>query len=291
MSSLSVRFRGVRGSLATPGRDTARYGGNTACVELVAGEERIVFDMGSGLRQLGAELPGGSRVTFFLSHYHWDHILGLPFFAPAYDPTSELVIHGATRQGRGVRELLAGQMVTPYFPVGLGELRAGLQFRSIESGAQVEVGEARVTARELNHPGGALGFRVDHRDASVVYATDFEHGTNADEALIDLARGCDVLIYDAMFTPAEYPRHVGWGHSTWEAGAQLARKAGARRLFLFHYNPSHDDRQLDALVKQARTVFPATEGAREGRTYPVTAPAIGRRRPAAQLAAHRVRAR
>lgn len=291
MSSLSVRFRGVRGSLATPGRDTARYGGNTACVEVLAGDERIVFDMGSGLRQLGTELPSGSKVTFFLSHYHWDHILGLPFFAPAFDPTCELVIHGATRMGRGVRELLAGQMVNPYFPVGLGELRAGLQFRSVASGTRVQVGEALVSVRELNHPGGALGFRVDYQGASVVYATDFEHGTAADEALVELARDCDFLIYDAMFTGQEYPRHVGWGHSTWEAGAQLAQRAGARRLLLFHYNPAHDDRQVDAIVRQARAVFPATQGAREGRLYQITASATGSRRPMRKVAARRVRAR
>lgn len=289
MAELAVTFWGVRGSLATPGRATAKYGGNTSCVEVRAGEERIVFDMGSGLRLLGASLAGRRSVkaTFFLSHYHWDHILGLPFFGPAYDAASELVVHGATRLGKSVREILAGQMINPYFPVGLGEMQATLQFRTIESGARVRVGPATVLARELCHPGGALGFRVECGSSSVVYATDFEHGCGGDDALVELARDTDLLIYDATYTVPEYRSHKGWGHSTWSAGTRLARAAGARRLVLFHHDPAHDDAAIDDIVRQARVKFPRTEAAREGRTIELGEAGASRRAPRVRAAARR----
>lgn len=272
MARLSVRFWGVRGSMATPGRGTAKYGGNTACVEVRCGNELLIFDMGSGLRQLGNALEGSDpvRASFFLSHYHWDHILGLPFFAPAYDPDAVLQIHGATRLGKSVREILAGQMINPYFPVSLGEMRASLEFRNIESGGQVSVGDALVTARELCHPGGGLGFRVECDGASLVYATDFEHGTEADDELVELARETDLLIYDATYTVPEYRTHKGWGHSTWAEGVKLAKKAKARRLVLFHHDPSHDDAAVDAIQSLARKRFPATDAAKEGKVYNLT---------------------
>ena len=267
MAQLIVRFWGVRGSLATPGRATARYGGNTPCVEVVAGDQRIVFDMGSGLRELGNSLHGRRPVhaTFFLSHYHWDHILGLPFFKPAYDPGSELVVYGATRLGKSVRDILAGQMINPYFPVSLAEMKGGFEFRTVESGSVVDLGDARVTVRELAHPGGALGFRVDRGGSSVVYATDFEHGCGGDEALVELSRGADLLIYDATYTVPEYTRYRGWGHSTWAEGIRFCREAGVKRLVLFHHDPSRDDKAVDEIVREARTQFPRTEAAREGR--------------------------
>jgi phosphoribosyl 1,2-cyclic phosphodiesterase len=271
MPGMLVRFWGVRGSLATPGRATSRYGGNTSCVECQFEGERLIFDMGSGLRELGRSLAsqGGVRATFFLSHYPWDHILGLPFFGPAFDPRSELAIYGATRLGKSVREILAGQMINPYFPVSLGEMRSTLQFRGMENGAVVRVGPFTVHARELSHPGGALGFRIEAGDAAVVYATDFEHGTPADDALIELSQGADMLIFDATYTPEEYDRYRGWGHSTWAEGVKVCRTAGVKKLILFHHEPSHDDRTVDDIVKAARAEFPNTDGAREGRAYEV----------------------
>lgn len=269
MADISVRFWGVRGSLATPGRRTARYGGNTSCVEVRCGDELLVFDMGTGLRGLGESLSGRAarHVSFFLSHYHWDHILGLPFFAPAYDPRATLRIHGATREGLAVGEILSGQMVPPYFPVRMAEMPARLEFVPLADGARVQVGDAQVLARELSHPGGALGYRVERGDASVVYATDFEHGTAADEELVELARGADLLIYDATYTVPEYRRHKGWGHSTWAQGVRFARAAGVGRLVLFHHDPAHDDLIVEDIVRQARSRFPATDAAQEGKTY------------------------
>jgi phosphoribosyl 1,2-cyclic phosphodiesterase len=295
MAQLKLTFWGVRGSLATPGRSTAKYGGNTACLEVVAGEERIILDMGSGLAQLGKHLRGAApmKANIFLSHYHWDHILGLPFFGPAYDPRNELVIHGAPRLGKTVREILAGQMINPYFPVSLAEMRSTLHFHGIESGGKVHLGDTTVIARELAHPGGALGFRIERGGSSIVYATDFEHGCGGDEALIELSKDADVLVYDATYGVAEYRTHVGWGHSTWAEGVRFAKAANVKRLVLFHHDPAHDDSEVDELLRLARAKFKNTEAAREGRTISLGSsrsavpPAKPRRTASARTAARR----
>jgi phosphoribosyl 1,2-cyclic phosphodiesterase len=290
MAELTVRFWGVRGSLTTPGPQTARYGGNTSCVELRAGNEYIVFDMGSGLRELGQSLLSvpGVHASFFLSHYHWDHIQGLPFFGPAFaDPNATLNIYGATRGGKSVREILAGQMIHPYFPVSIGEMRAKLHFRSMESGGSVKVGPAVITAHEMSHPGGALAFRVETENCSLVYATDFEHGTPADDALLALCRNADMLIFDATYTDAEYSRHKGWGHSTWSIGVRICKAANVKKLILFHHDPSHDDAKIDSIVREARRHFRATDAAKEGKVYQLPTRTVTAR-PRVRAAARRV---
>ena len=266
-----VRFWGVRGSLASPGASTLQTGGNTACVEVRCAGEIIIFDLGTGLRPLGVALMRKPpvRAHLFLSHYHWDHIAGLPFFAPAYDPTSELTIHGATRRGRDVRQILSGQMIDPYFPVDLGVLNAHLRFVTLQDGGVAHLAKAVVTAAELNHPGGALGFRLEHEGRSLVYATDFEHGTGADDRLVECARGADLMIFDAQYTPAEYegkvgPPKKGWGHSTYEVGARLARRAGVKKLALYHHAPERDDQGIRKLAALAKKLHPGAFAAREG---------------------------
>jgi phosphoribosyl 1,2-cyclic phosphodiesterase len=289
MPELVVRFWGVRGSLATPGASTARYGGNTSCVEVLVGGERLIFDMGSGLRELGeqfADVPG-TRATFFISHYHWDHIQGLPFFGPAFlDSKAVLTIYGATRLGKTVRQILSGQMINPYFPISIAEMKAKLIFRSIESGGEVRVGGATVSAHEMSHPGGSLAYRVQTPNASVVYATDFEHGSDADKVLEEFARDADVLIYDATYTDAEYREHRGWGHSTWSRGVRIAKAARVGKLVLFHHLPAHDDDAIDAIVKLARARFPNTDAAAEGLQYTLPARKSATR-PVARAAARR----
>jgi len=266
-----VRFWGVRGSVASPGPGTLKTGGNTSCVEVRCGKETVIFDLGTGLRPLGLALMRKPpvRASLFLSHYHWDHIAGLPFFAPAYDPRSELVIHGATRRGRDVRQILSGQMIDPYFPVDLGVLNAHLRFVTLQDCGLVHMGSAVIKAAELNHPGGALGFRLEHGGRSMVYATDFEHGTAADERLVELARDADLLVFDAQYTPAEYEGNgessrKGWGHSTYEIGAQIARRAGVKKLALYHHAPERDDRGIQKLAALAKKLHPGAFAAREG---------------------------
>jgi phosphoribosyl 1,2-cyclic phosphodiesterase len=267
-----IRFWGVRGSLASPGSKTLRTGGNTSCVEVSCGGEKVIFDLGTGLRPLGESLikRGPLRAYLFVSHYHWDHISGLPFFAPAYDPKSELIIHGATRRGRDVRQILSGQMIDPYFPVDLGVLNARLRFVTLNDEGVAQVGKKiKVRAAELNHPGGSLGYRLECGKRVFVYATDFEHGTDGDERLVQLAQGADLMVFDAQYTPQEYegngvPSRRGWGHSTYAAGAALARRAGVKKLALFHHAPDRDDKGIGRLALLAKKLHPGAFAAREG---------------------------
>lgn len=269
--TMQVRFWGVRGSIPSPGPDTAEVGGNTSCVEVLCDDTRIVFDAGTGIRKLGemmAREPGPRRLTLLLSHLHWDHIQGLPFFTPAYMPDTELSLYGPGGSGAVLRDVLLQQMNTPVFPVHLDDLPSKLQLRGVRPGVAFDVGPARVKASKQNHPGGVLAYRVDHGGRSVVYATDNEHYACVDPSLCALARDADILIYDAQYTPEEYrgeagPSRVGWGHSTFEAGAELARAANVGTLVLFHHDPSRSDQAIEALEQRARALFPHTIAARE----------------------------
>lgn len=265
---LVVRFWGVRGSIPSPGKRTTGVGGNTSCVEVRAGDQILVFDMGTGLRSLGEALVqekagGPIEATIFVSHYHWDHIQGLPFFGPGFAPRNRFSLYGPSRNGEGIREVLSRQMVAPYFPVPLEALRAKLTFKQIRSGGKVKLGAATVTARELFHPGGVFSYRVDLGRKSVVYATDFEHGTAADADLVEFARGADCLIIDAQYTPDEYAgknglSRVGWGHSTWREAAAFAEAAGVKTLALFHHDPTRSDAGVGELARLAAKGFSGT---------------------------------
>ncbi|MCA9605034.1 MAG: MBL fold metallo-hydrolase, partial [Myxococcales bacterium] len=220
-----------------------------------------ILDAGTGLRRLGDRMlrEGRTEATLLLSHLHWDHIQGLPFFVPAYVPGHRITLAGM----RGLRGALDAQMTAPCFPVGLDALGAELAFREVGSGP-LEVGALEVRAAKLNHPGGVLAYRVSIGDRSVVYATDTEHYAVPDPHLVALAKDADVLIYDAMYTEAEYASKVGWGHSTWQAGVAVAEAANVERLVLFHHDPSRDDAAVDAIERAAATARPGTIAAREG---------------------------
>ncbi|MFO0555868.1 MAG: MBL fold metallo-hydrolase, partial [Polyangiaceae bacterium] len=256
---------------------TARAGGNTSCLEVRCGADVLILDAGTGIRALGETLLGGKvkRAHLFFSHLHWDHIQGLPFFGPGWVPGFELEVAGAAPDlapALSLREALSMQMRPPHFPVRLDDMRATMRFRELGSGDRAALpGGATVTARSLNHPGGVLGLRVDYAGRSLVYATDNEHPRDRaeDPALVELARGADILVYDAMYTEDEYagrrgaPR-VGWGHSTWEAGCAVAEAAGIGQLILFHHDPSRTDVDLDELERLAAIRRPGTIAAREG---------------------------
>lgn len=264
---MEIRFWGVRGSIASPGPSTAAVGGNTSCVEVLCGKTRIVLDAGTGLRGLGNELitkQEDPSLTLLLSHYHWDHIQGLPFFVPVYMKTTSLTIVGGPNGIMSVREALEHQMSAPVFPVRLDEVGAKIATRDIAMGETFDVGEARVRVARGNHPGGVVAYRVEHEGRSVVYATDTEHYACVDPALRALADGCDVLIYDAQYMPDEYRTKVGWGHSTYVAGAELAKAAGARSLVLYHHDPMRTDAEVDEIERRARELFSASIAAREG---------------------------
>lgn len=272
---MHIRFWGVRGSIASPGPDTAAVGGNTSCVEVVCGKTRIVLDAGTGLRALGNELlrkGDDLAVTLLLSHYHWDHIQGLPFFLPAYMKQTELTVVGGANGVMNVREALTHQMSAPLFPVRLDEIGARLATREVKMGDVFDIGEAKVTVAKGNHPGGVMAYRIEHEGKSIVYATDTEHYACVDPMLKRLSEGADVLVYDSQYSPGEYKTKVGWGHSTYVEGAELARSAGVGTYVLFHHDPMRNDESILDLETKARGLFASSVAAREGMEIDLTLP-------------------
>jgi phosphoribosyl 1,2-cyclic phosphodiesterase len=268
---MEIRFWGVRGSIASPGPDTAAVGGNTSCVEVRCGSTRLILDAGTGVRKLGDTLlgEGPARATLLLSHLHWDHIQGLPFFVPAYLPSTRLSVVGSTHGVGTLRDTLATQMAAPNFPVRLDELGAELTYRDVRHGEAFDIGDVHVRVAKLNHPGGVLAYRIEHEGESLVYATDTEHYACVDPTLRSLAEGADVLIYDSQYTPEEYRgdrgrSRVGWGHSTYVEGAELARASGVGTYVLFHHDPQRTDAGVAELERCARDLFPSSVAAREG---------------------------
>lgn len=282
---MRITFFGVRGSIATSGRDFARFGGNTTCVEVEHSGTILVLDAGTGLRALGQKLAAQSRMldrpisaTFFFSHLHWDHIQGFPFFSPAFLPGTRLELFGpigSDGAATTLEQVLAKQMQAPTFPVPIGAMPSQKQFHTIEDGAYREIGPFIVKARALCHPQGSLGYRIEAAGRTFCFATDTEHRADGtiDESLLELARSADVLAYDAQYTESEYegkngtgPSRKGWGHSTYVAAAEIAKAAGAKSLVLTHHDPSHSDDVLEAIEREARSLFPASRAAREGMT-------------------------
>jgi len=266
-----VSFWGVRGSIGTGGHRFATVGGNTSCVEIRAGKEVIILDGGSGLVQLGHGWVDRDHATFFFSHYHWDHIQGIPFFTPAYDPNNGFTLYGPGEHESGLQASLVRLMQPPNFPVALSALRADLDFRSIHPGDVVRIGAVQVRAAALRHPQPCLGYRLTFGTASVVYATDTEATATGilDPSVLELARGADLLIHDAQFTDDEYegrcgPSRHGWGHASVAAACRLARAARVKQLVLFHHDPLHDDAMIERLEREARLLVPNAVAAREG---------------------------
>lgn len=270
MADTLVRFWGVRGSVPCPGPATARYGGNTACIEVVCGDRLLIFDAGSGLRPFGDALAGAPvDADLFLSHCHLDHVWGLPFFAPCYDPAARLRLWaGNLLPDFTLRQTIARMMDAPLFPDGLGLFRAEIAFNDFRCGETLRPcpGVTLVTA-PLNHPSRATGYRLDHAGRVIAYVTDTEHlPGRPDPNVLALARDADLMIYDCTYSDQEYPAHAGRGHSTWQEGVRLAAAAGAAQLAIFHHNPSADDAALDRLAAEAAALRPGTIVAAEGLT-------------------------
>ena len=266
---LQLRFWGVRGSTPAPGKDTLVYGGNTPCVEIRTGANQIlVFDAGSGIRALGHQLKGefagrDISLNLFLTHFHWDHIQGIPYFQPLFSPSTQLNVHSWT-SAEETRQVLEGQMEAPNFPLSLTEAGARVSFSQLKS-ERVKIGDVSVESFPLNHPQGAYGYRIEADGGSIVYATDLEHGDQQlDRILRDHAAGADVLIYDAQYNDEEYASHRGWGHSTWLEATRVARDAGVGKLFLFHFDPAHADTRVAESERLAAVEFEESCAAREG---------------------------
>jgi phosphoribosyl 1,2-cyclic phosphodiesterase len=261
-SKVSLQFWGTRGSIPSPGSATARYGGNTSCVELrLSDGTRAIFDAGSGLRPLGNSLLASStglNETIFLTHFHWDHIQGFPFFAPLYRTNTHLEIIGPSQHGIDIRSLFAGQMGPVYFPVPFQAIAADLDFHHLNEGVWQGRGY-RVRALRVRHPSYTVGYRIEVGEHVITYVPDNELVAGAYEVPDDWAeqfrefvRGSDVLIHDAMFTADEYPMRVGWGHSTFDQVVDLALNTDVRRLFFFHHSPERSDEELETILDEMR---------------------------------------
>lgn len=271
-SEFVVQFWGVRGSIATPGKETVRYGGNTSCVEMQVGGKRLIFDGGTGLRVLGKTLLPQMPVEayMFFSHSHWDHIQGFPFFIPAFVPGNCFHIYGAVApNGATLKQRLSDQMLHPNFPIPLQGMRSEMKFYNLHPGDVVNLDDITIETAHLNHPSTAIGYRVTWQGHTAVYCTDTEHFPDRlDENVLHLAREADYFIYDATYTDEEYhhPKapKVGWGHSTWQVGVELAKAAGVKNLVIFHHDPAHDDDFLDQMEADVKEAFPKGFLAREG---------------------------
>lgn len=273
MTRMLVTFHGVRGSTPCHGAEIARYGGNTSCVSVdVIGEEPLLFDLGTGLRYFGLGHPEDVPFvgTCLLSHLHWDHVQGLPFFTPLQHPESRLTIYAPPQSGvRSAGEELRESICPPLFPVTIEEYPGTVDIR--EATARFRVGDFEIFSTSVPHVGATRGYRVEHGGRSVAYICDHQQPANGvmiDEGVRELCRGVDLLIHDAQYTPAEFAAKKTWGHCTVEYAVWLAGEVGAERLALFHHDPTHDDDMIDRLVDAARQcgrtmgmdVFGASEG-------------------------------
>ncbi len=265
-----VKFWGVRGSIACPSPDHVVYGGNTSCVEISVGGHVFILDAGTGIRALGRDLlrRGVTSATLLLTHTHWDHINGFPFFAPAFSPDFSLRIMAGHLSGKpgGIRAVLANQMENPTFPVPLSAMRGAVCFDDFAAGDTLAFPPGVVVRTgALNHPNGSTGYRIEHGGVSVCYVTDTEHlPGQPDRNVLDLIAGADLVIYDSTYTDDEFPAKVGWGHSTWQEGVRLAQAAGVKQLVLFHHDPDHDDACMARIEAEAVALLPGTIAARDG---------------------------
>ena len=253
---MHIRFWGTRGSIPTPGPSTVRYGGNTACVEVRDSTGALlVLDAGTGLRELGINLMGANGVRPFsidllLSHLHWDHIQGIPFFRPAYDPKSTLRIRGP-KQSRPMKELLGLGIDDAFFPVDIDDLPAKLEIGEMHQGSDEKIGPFRVRAADVFHPAPALAYRVEVDGRALVYATDTEDPfSGRPNPVIALAEGADTLIHDAQFLTSDFK--PTWGHATIESAIDVAARAKVKRLVLFHHDPDRSDDALDHIGRDAQ---------------------------------------
>jgi phosphoribosyl 1,2-cyclic phosphodiesterase len=270
-----LKFWGVRGSIPTPEKTAREVGGNTACASIQVDGHVLIFDAGTGIRKLGQYLADREDPTLkghiLLSHYHWDHIQGLPFFLPALREDNRFDIYGEPKKGTALQEILAEQMEHPYFPVDLEALQGLVTFVEIMENSRFEIiPDMRISTIRLNHPnGGAIGYRCDHVNGSFSYISDHEHPENSiDHRVVDFTRNSSVLVHDSQYMPMEKKTSkAGWGHSSWEEACLTAKEANVSRLFLFHHDPDRSDEELWSILKDARQIFPRTELATESVEY------------------------
>jgi phosphoribosyl 1,2-cyclic phosphodiesterase len=300
-----LKFWGVRGSIPTPGPTTVYYGGNTSCIEVRADGQIIILDGGTGLRLLGRQLMAEFdnspvELTLLLTHTHWDHIQGLPFFLPVYKQQNQLRILGYEGARHGLVNILTSQMESPYFPIGLKEVPANVKIEELKE-TSFTIGPIRVESCMANHPGVCVGYRLYTSGGSIAFfpdnephfghchdpqfrgsgdTTKLEFARNEDRKIAEFVKGVDVLIMDSQYDRDEYAQHRGWGHGCIDDVVKFALKSNVKRLFLFHHDPEHDDAKIDQMVAHAREMVAAEKGAlkveaaREGMS--IALPAAGK---------------
>lgn len=272
---MTIRFWGTRGSIASPGKSTVKYGGNTSCVEVRAGKQILIFDAGTGIRDLGNQLLKEFKTQpvtlhLFISHTHWDHIQGFPFFMPAYYKNFQIIVYGPPARDKSLKDLFKFQMNSEYFPVPLGDLNAQIVMQEVREPFRLD--DLQITSFYMNHPAMTLAFKIFDGEKTFVFATDNEpyrytlhaarkdplaaqYGAELDQKFVDFITGADVVVCDAQYTQEEYRSKIGWGHSPIESVVEFAIKAHVKQLALFHHDPSHDDAAIDAIVLHAQRLI------------------------------------
>ena len=259
-TAVTVRCWGTRGSIPSPGPETVRYGGNTACFEVRHRGLRLIFDAGSGIRPLGTDLveKGPNEIHIFLTHFHWDHIQGFPFFAPLYDPEDTIRVVGPKQRDIDVQNLFAGQMGPVYFPVPFSVVAAAMEFEHLNTGSY-RVGDVELDVMRVKHPSFVVGYRIRVGGRTICFIPDnelegsgYEVGAGWEGRIREFVGDADLLIHDAMYTEDEYRARAGWGHSTFRQSVRLAEEGGVKRLLLFHHDPTRSDDELDEIVGRLR---------------------------------------
>ncbi|MBL22690.1 MAG: MBL fold metallo-hydrolase [Rhodospirillaceae bacterium] len=266
--AFAVKFWGVRGSIATQSPRHVGFGGNTSCVEVIAGDEVYILDCGTGVRNLGMELMKRDIkfANILMSHTHWDHINGFPFFLPAYNENCRFNMWaGHLMDDGGVQKIMSGQMTQPMFPVPLAAMRSKIEFHDFRAGDELKISNnVNINTMMLNHPNGATAYRIEHGGKAMVYVTDTEHviGT-PDQSVLKIIEGADLVIYDSTYTDDEFEPKIGWGHSTWQEGVRLCQAANVKSLAIFHHDPDHEDDFMEKLEMEARAAWDGAFVARE----------------------------
>ncbi|MFC2124212.1 MBL fold metallo-hydrolase [Bacteroidota bacterium] len=268
-----IKFYGTRGSIPVSDPDFQEFGGNTTCISIKGNlENRIgILDAGTGIRKLGKEIlsPDNplecNEIIILFSHFHWDHILGFPFFNPAYDPDRIITIMamGENLPVKDLRDIFDVAMQSEYFPVNLDDMNAKIDF--LMPGKDMEnIWDTKITSYKHNHPGGAYSYRFERNDKVWTICTDIEHGETIDQNVVELAKGADLLIHDGQFTAEELKRKKGWGHSSCDQAISVAEQAGCKQLIITHHDPDHDDQFLRDMEIKCKDILPNCEFAREG---------------------------
>lgn len=264
-SDFSVKFWGVRGSCPTPGKQTIIFGGNTPCIEITIGDKILIMDAGTGIRELGLNLQQNNKelnIDIFITHTHWDHIQGFPFFSPIYESNNKFTIYGH----EDIDKLMTSQFKKSFFPIQFNDLKAKINFKTLTNNSSISLDDnIRVTTMITNHGGGNLAYKVESDNKILCYLGDLEHSEKLDSALRHFVKGADLIIYDAKYTDEEYLNYKsGRGHSTWQEGIKLAKAAEANKLAIFHHSPLRSDEELKKIKKIAQTLYRGALVAKEG---------------------------